>query len=266
MKYLFAAVASAAMVGSVFAAEALQIKKYADYNGGKRYAAFVKDIDNGVRITNKGKFVQIESVKQIPIDLKKKYQISCEYRLAPGSKTTGFFYFAPVCYDKNGKQITAVSQNPLRGTETVLAAPVKKGDKVVKIKNGAKWIKRYGYIAFGAKADFSDLPNFNVIGIKEIKKSGAEWEIALQTPATQAYPAGTAVREQCAAASYRYMMYTQQKTEWTKFSRILTGAKFKGAPQYPYSWRSGTAKAGIIVFTNGTVDMELRNVSITEVK
>ena len=164
MKILFAAAVSAAMAGGVFAAEAVKPAAVADFVG---YTKSAKNIENGIRFTGKGT-LSFKSVKRINVDFSKKYRISCEYRMAPGSKSEAFFYFAPVSYDKEGREINATGQYCIRGTETELAAPAKKGDKVVKIKNGAKWFVQWGAIAFNAKADRWELPNNDFMFISEI--------------------------------------------------------------------------------------------------
>lgn len=261
MKALFTAVVSLAVAGSVVAANSLEPRKVADWTG---WTSTVKSSGNGFRITSKG-YMQISSGKQIPIDLKKKYQISMEYRLAPGAKSSANFYFAPICYDKNGKQINAASQYAIAGTDTVLAAPAAKGAKVVKIKNGAKWQVTWGHVAFDTKPGYADFPNTSLIYIDNIKKNGDVWDVTLKAPLPKAYPAGTAVRNHRSGAGQRYVLYTAPKAEWQKVSRVFTGAKHETQPGSAAAWRIGTSKAGIIIFTlNKPVDMEVRNIKIVE--
>lgn len=264
MKVLFAVAVSAFLTGGVFAAEALKFVKRADFKG---YLSCVKEIENGIRVTNKGKYMYITSVKQFTVDPKKKYRISCEYRLVPGSKTTGKFYLGTVAYDSKGRIISAVSQNCVGGSDTVLAAAAKKGDKVITVKNGAKWVLQYGYASFNTKAKFTDLPNFDVVPITGINKKGTVWEISLKTPLTHAYPAGTAVREHRAGASYRYILtYVHPKEQWQKCSRILSGEIREGSNGSGAAWRIGTKKSGITFFIYGPLEMELRNLCVEEVK
>ena len=263
MKVLFAVAVSTVMAGSLFSAEALKPVSVADFTG---YTKSAKNIENGIRFTGT-RYLFYKSVKSIPIDLKKKYRISCEYRMAPGSKSAAKLYFAPISYDKNGQEISAVDQYCIRGTETVLAAPAKKGDKVVRIKNGTKWFVKWGAIAFNAKSDFSDLPNNDFIYISSIRKNGDVWEVSLKKPLAKDYPAGTSVREQRAGASYRYVCYAKPQTEWTESTRIIQGEKNETAPGYAKAWRLGTVNAGIVFFTNGSpIDIEIRNISIVEEK
>jgi hypothetical protein len=265
MKALFSIAVSALMAGGLFAAEALKPAAVADFKG---WVKNIKPIENGVRLSGTYSSMRIETIKTIKVDTKKKYRISCEYRIAPGAKSAARFYFAPVCIGKDGKVLAATPQNAYPGTQTVLAAAAKKGDKVVKIKDGAKWVEQWGNIAFNAKADLSDLPNFDYVPFSAVKKNGSVWEVTLKSPLTKDYPAGTAVREQRDGASYRYMIaYQLPKAEWTKCSRVLTGEKPEAARGYESAWRLGTVASGMIIFTNGTpADIEFRNISLVEEK
>ena len=265
MKKIFAVAVSAVMAGGIFAAEALQPQKLTDFRG---YLKSARDIEKGIRIITPGSHVQFVTLKKIAIDPAKKYQISCEYRRTPGTQGEGRFYFAPVCYDKDGKEIKVTAVNCLNGTDTVLAAAAKKGDKVVRIANGAKWNLRYGNIAFNTKPDFSDLPNNEYAAFTAINKKGDVWELTLAKPLAKDYPAGTNVREQRNGASFRYMLGNVLPTaEWQQFSRVISGGKGETEPGYPFAWRIATAQAGIVIFTNGKpADIEFRNISIVEEK
>ena len=262
-KFVVAAFISMVAAGSIFAAD-LQIRKVADISPK---SVNIKDSENGFRITNKG-FIRFFSAKRIPIDPQKKYLISCEYRLASGTQSDCHFYIAPVCYDKNAQELSAASQNCVIGSDTVLAAAAKKGDRILKIKDGKKW-KKSGLIAFNTKADHSDLPNKNYETFTAVTAKGDIWEVALKSPLTKDYPAGTAVRNQIHGASYRYLLYTTPKAEWQKYSRVFQGLKAEHAAGSWSTWRIGTTQAGLIFFvldTKKSIDIEFRNISITEVK
>ena len=266
MKSLYAAAAFVFAAGSLAGAEALQPKGLADYSGSFQKSS---NIENGVRIDSRGKFVALDSKKRIAVDLKKKYRISCEYRITPGAKNEARFYFMPVCYNSKGRMITAACQTVLRNSDSVLTAAAKKGDKVIKVKDASKWNVKYANVAFNAKKDLSDLPNFDVHGIASIKKSGDVWEVALRKALTGNYPAGTAVRVQRDGMTHRYMLaFASPQAQWVKFSRVLSGAKPDGYPGYLNTWRPGTAQAALRIFSagKGNLAMEIRNVSIVEEK
>ena len=78
--------------------------------------------------------------------------------------------------------------------EVVEDAP--KGAKVIKVKDASKFKKPYGTLNAGAKADLSDLPNFNVLGyVTDFVQKDDVWEVSLQYPLRAPVKAGTAVRE-----------------------------------------------------------------------
>ena len=239
------------------------MKKVADIAGKQ---SVIKDSKDGFRITAGKGQVLFFSAKRMPVDLKKKYMVSCEYRLAPGAKSSDHFYVAPVCYDKNGKMLEVAPQYCIVGTDTVLAAAAKKGDKILKVKDGQKWQKNW-YAAFNTKKDYSDLPNTALVRIGAIVKKGDVWEVELKTPLAKDYPAGTAVRNHRSGATYRYLLYTVPKAEWQKTSKVFSGVKADHSTGSWNSWRINTVQAGFVFFTTGKpVDMEIRNMSITEVK
>ena len=268
MKKVFAFLVAAALCASVSAAEnVLKITGPADFTGSG--AGRLKPVPGGIGFTVGTGFMEVVSKKRIPVDLAKKYLVTFEYRLAPGSEPGCGFYFAPINWTDNDKVITCDSQYITPGSETVLAAPVKKGDRIVRIKDGSKWIAKYGAIAFNAKKDLSDLPNLDVIRLTGLtKKANNIWEASLRTPVTRAYALGTAVRNHRDGGTYRYVGgYCKPQAQWKKAERIITGALRERLPNYEKSWRPGAATAGIIIFTgSGKGDVELRNISISEVK
>lgn len=266
-KILFFLIVAGISVSLAAAETALKIKGPADFKNSAGNK-LVKAVPGGVSLTIGSGSVHLFSGKTIPIDLKKKYLVSLEYRLAPGSKPGCAFYVAPVSYNAQGKIISCESQYITEGTETVLAAPVKKGDKILKIKNGAKWIAKHGAVAFYVKKDLADLPNLDTLRIASMKKEKDCWTVNLRWAASKAYPAGTAVRNHRDGATYRYVGgHVKAAPQWKKASRILQGALRERTPGYEKTWRPGTVKAGIIVMSSsGKGAVEIRNISITEVK
>lgn len=262
----FALAALAGVCGILWGGDAnITVKGKEDLTGN---VAKVKNIPGGIAFTNGVGYFQVLSKQKLTVDLKKKYQISLEYRLAPGSKPGCGFYFAPVAYDGKDRMISCESQNVVAGTDSVLAAPVKKGSRVVKVKDCAKWSAKHGTIAFEIKKDLSDLPNFNSCRIAEIKKGKDCWEVSLKNPVPKDYAAGTAVRNHRDGATYRYVVgYLRPQTEWKKASRIVQGAAREGERNFISAWRLGTVFAKTIIFPGaGKAEIEVRNISVTEVK
>ena len=261
----FFAVVSAVLLGSaLWGAEGLTAEKAADFTGSVKD---IKDVGGGVvRISTKNPAFRIYT-KKLALDSEKKYKISIEYRKVPGSKAEGRFYFGPSNFDAQGREITCDTLFPVVGSETVLAAAVKPGDRVVKIKNGSKWQAKYGRIAFNVKNDLTDLPNFDLLRFSAIKKTGYMWELSLYAPATKAVPEGTPVRNHLDGASYRYILgNVVPGDQWKKAEREICGYSRDNVPEKNTSWRTGGVSAALVIFANGKeLDLEIRNVKITPV-
>lgn len=146
--------------------------------------------ENGVPVFKVFGPVTITSREFIPAAENDKFRISYEL------KTTGFPSELIIeCFDKNKKQINPINVLAIDNSENVLAAPVKKGDKVIRVKNSGIWQTPAGFaVAFDAKENFSDLPNFNTIPIKAVRNLGQNLLIQLSSPCSEAYPAGTQLR------------------------------------------------------------------------
>ena len=261
----FNAIISAVFLGAaLWGAEELTANKAADFTGDVKD---IKDAGGGVvRISTKKPTFKIYT-KKIAIDPSHKYKLSLEYRKVPGSKSEGRFYCGPANFDAQGREITCDSLFPVVGSETVLAMPLKPGDRVVKIKDGSKWQAKYGRIAFHVKSDLSDLPNFDLLRFSAMKKTGYMWELALYAPATKAVPAGTPVRNHLDGATYRYIVgNTLPGNEWKKVERVVEGVSRDNVPERNTSWRIGAVSAALVIFINGKdLDLEIRNVKITPV-
>ena len=266
MRKMFAFLAAATFCGALWGSEGvLAVKGKEDFTGA---VGKLKNIPGGVAFTIGSGHFQVFSKKRAAVDLKKKYQFSFEYRLAPGSNPGCGFYLAPIVYDNKGRVISCESQRIIPGTDTVLAAPAKKGDKVIRVKDCSKWVLQYGAVAFNTKADLSDLPNMDTCRIAALKQGKNCWEVTLIRAVSKDYAAGVAVRNHRDGAAHRYVAGSlRPKNEWQKVSRIVQGAVREGLPKALSTWRIGTATAGIILFPGaGKGEVEVRNIAVTEVK
>ena len=266
MRKMFVLFLAASFCGALWSAETtLEIKSKEDLAGA---AKNLRNIPDGVAFTIGSGHFQAVSRKKVAVDLKKKYLFTFEYRLAPGSKEGCGFYVAPIVYDSKGRVISCESQRIIPGSDSVLIAPAKKGDRVIKVKDCSKWVLQYGAVAFNTKADLSDLPNMETCRIAAIKQVKEGWEVSLKTAGPAAYAAGVAVRNHRDGAGHRYVAgYIRPKSEWQKCSKIIQGALREGLPKALSTWRTGTASAGVILFPGlGKADVEVRNIAISEVK
>lgn len=158
-KWIAAALAVTAGTGVLFGAEVLKIEKASDLLGTRNLTENAAEKS----ITASGRHARVTS-KPFPVDPAKKYKLSGKFRAAPG--TAGeVFYFGFIPLDEKGRQIASEYVNvPKKGTDTELAAPARKGDTVVKVKDASKWdmLTPWGVIAFNAKDDCSEIGRAHV--------------------------------------------------------------------------------------------------------
>ena len=128
----------------------------------------------------------------------------------------------------------------------------------------------YQFIAFNAKKNLSDLPNFDLS--PKIKKNSARknsdgtLRVTLSEPLKSAYPAGTSVRLHSADAMHIYAagknaMLTDQ---WQELSGVISGEAVRGAVSD--QWWHGTKSAGVIFRYAGKAIpdgvIEFRNIKV----
>ena len=144
----------------------------------------------------------------IPLDPKAKYKLS-GFFMAEETPTKAYIGFD--CFDANKQRIRSMEISPIPKSETELVEDAKKGDTVLKIKDGSawkfeKWTRPYGVVAFEVDTSgaYSDLPNRKITlrGITAITKADGYWEVKLKHPMRENYPAGTAVRQQRSQGAY----------------------------------------------------------------
>lgn len=208
--------------------------KPSDYTGNPRNLSLtpsgkLKVSGNGV--WNQKTLLDITQAKQVSIDF--------EFTQTSGTANGGI---GIVCYDKNKNTILPIHINRIVNSDTVLAEPCTYTDSKIIIKNGTNWKKGGIYLAaFETKPDFSDLPNRNITrnGIKEVKKlANGNYEITFINEIGKEYPAGTAVRQHAAGATYKYLHYG-------KINDFQKNIKYSIK-----NLRPGTAHIGFIILIN----------------
>lgn len=214
--------------------------------------------------------VQQISAKTFAVNKGKTYTISGEFRSTDASKTGArlLIGFSPLTAD--GKVISATSvmmANTQLGELAEAAAP---GAKQIKVKNVSAWKINSAIfqVAFNAKADFSDLPNFDlspklIHGALAVDANGVA-TLKFKTPLTKAYPAGTRIRLHRAGDYYLFVgLKTNPKkltTEWQRFYGQVSG---KGGPGIRV-WYPGTAKAYAAILPLNAGRIEIRDLQVTE--
>lgn len=167
----------------------------------------------------------------IPIDPSKTYHLSAFLRTAESDKPASA-YFGLAMYDEHERHIGICHVSPIEGTDTHLLTPLKAGDKEVFVKSATTWRApaKNHRIAFMTENDYADLPNFQLSPqIETVTETADGWKAVLREPATQAYPAGTPIRQHVAWKAGLYWVAKDWiPAEWTSYSTTLTGIHPKG--------------------------------------
>ena len=187
----------------------------------------------------------------IEVDPTKAYKLSGSLKSI--GKDMGCAYFGLMMHDTK-KRVIQRSNIMIRGSLTQLAADATVGDKVLKLKDCAKWNTKKSakmIIAFDAEKDLSDLPNYNLSsGIAKLENKDDFYEITLEIPLKKSYPAGTKVRQHYRSSGYQYCAAERKiiPHEWTKYSAVVKGLAKSGDPKEQF-W-PGTKYVRVIVLIN----------------
>ena len=172
-------------------------------------------------------------------------------------------YLGLIPADKNWKEFYFRNTGCVPGTFTVLAGNlVKNSDKVV--LKGIVPFKKSGYLAFNAKADNSDLPNFQLERIKSVSTENGNTIVTLAKRIRRSYPAGTAVRCHVDGPTYLYSSVLRKGFPGKVKASGVVGAVSK------VKFRPGTAGVKVCIlltpFKNAKdVKVEIRNVRVVKV-
>ena len=255
---------AAACMGMLSAQEVkLTMESPADFTQSKR----IVQAADAFSVKGLGAFF---SVKSLTIDPARKYQISGEFRMKNGKPVLLYFGFAP--YDAKNRPILPRLVNGNSKSMTEVAEAAKKGDKVIKVKDASQWNtkSKFCHIAFGAKADLSDLPNRDLAATvpPNVRQNGEVWEILLAKPLAKDIAAGTPVRQHSDGAAWIYTAGLVKLTDqWVSRKGVITGIAPSGIPSNKF-WK-GTEKVKVLILCSvGAPDSEIqfRNIKIMEIK
>lgn len=160
-------------------------------------------------LTQKGKSLLVKGKTMVVagrlIPLKKGDVITLlgTYEAVKGTPTDSVYIGFKV-YDKNRNEFFYKNITPVPGSDTVLARAAGKGDKVLFIKDGSKWVKNRN-VHFRTKPDLSDLPNNNILSMaSSVVKEKGLWKVTLQRPLRSPLAAGIGVRQHSFSGSMSY--------------------------------------------------------------
>lgn len=213
------------VAGIVFAEDALIYEEAAsgklEMTGGVRIIAQ----ENGDKAFLAERTKYVVSTKTFTIDPDKSYLLSVRVKGLGDSPTVAYLGVAP--HDAEGRYIDSHNVNVI-GSLTELAAACEPTDTVLKIRDCSSWRKGSTVVAFDAKEDRSDLPNFNVSpSIKDIEEKDGFFEVTLVNPVGAAYQAGTKVRQH-ARGGFVYAKYGEVPNAWTTWEGTLKGTALRG--------------------------------------
>jgi len=202
--------------------------------GAKKFTIAPKIIDmDGKKVfaTPPKSYPNYALKKKIKVDPAIKYRVSAKVKQL--GEVPALVYIGFIPYDVKGRTIGPQhGYNNIKGSFTTLAAAVAKGAKSLSVKDASKWKKGPHYhVAFNAKEDMSDIPNFSVAGpITKIEKTGDIYTITLKKPVRKAYPAGTMVRQHRSGGTYIYTKHGKSPKAWTDWKgKPAQGAIFRKA-------------------------------------
>lgn len=165
--------------------------------------------------------------------------------------------------DKNWKEINFRNTGVVAGTFTSLAkAAVKNSDTVILPEN--RKVKKNAYLAFGAKEDNSDLPNYQLERIKSVAHADGMTTVKLVKRIRRHVPAGTQVRCHVDGPTY---LYTSNLTRGFP-GKVKASGKVGASSKIKF--RTGTAGFKVCLLAvplkkSPDVRVEFRNVKVVKV-
>ena len=254
---------AAVCAGMLSAQEIFSVSEPADLTRSNRI------VKEGDAFLVKGSVI-FYSVKSFTLDPAKKYQVSGEFCQKAGKTAMVYLGFVP--FDGKNRQILANMVSIVKDTQTEVAEGAKKGDKIIKVKDASKWNAKtpFGYIAFGAKEDFSDLPNSDRLATAKphVRQQGEVWEILLKKPLTKDIAAGTPVRQHQDGSAFIYTGGIKKMTDqWITMKGAISGISPFGLT-WNKMWK-GTEKVKLLLrIADGDAASEVsfRNIKVTEIQ
>ena len=176
----------------------------------------------------------------IPVDFTKTYRLSCFMRSLDGANPASGD-FGLMMYDQNKRPITYMNVCVVKDSETVLAAPVVKDSRDLRIDGNPKWLgvsNWCGRVAFNIKDHYADLPNFECSPqIEKVVEENKQCKIVLREPLNGNYPAGTKVRLHSFYNAPLYgIAWGWMPAGWEQFSATIKGEAPVGTPATSF-WR-----------------------------
>ncbi len=255
MKKTFIIAAAAALAVNVYAAELMNAE-----NWDKTDRAAFQD----GKIVVKGERSELAGKERIKIDPAKKYIFSADAKLISGSVPSQIF-LGFKCFDADGHAIAFHNVSAMQGTETELTAPVKIGDRVIRVKDASKWKTKMFGLHYNAQSDLSDLPSRLFMRCPAIKmtQNKDDWAVELSKPATRAIPAGVKVRQIAPGGFFLIAGKKVSGSGTVKFKGIVSGVAVSKKQGMFYA---GTAYVKPQILVNWGAKMDDNIIEISNIK
>ena len=207
--------------------------------------------------------------QRFKIDPAKIYTLSGEFESSAGA-TKDNLWFGFVPYDAKGKEIASQTYNRLVPDKLgEAAADAKKGDKTIILRGDlGKWKpfckNSARFLAVGAKADRSDLPNYRVIlTVKDgfAAREDGSFEITLAKPLPFDVAAGTLLALHTWGVSYQVVSPRKAASG----TNLLSGSYAMKAEDDIKAFCPGAASVSIAFFCRDKEgELEIRNIKLVE--
>ena len=202
------------------------------------------------------------------VDPAKIYALSGEFRSTSGNPTSDNVWLGFLCFNEKGREITSLSTFRFIPLLAELAQPAAKGDKVVVFKSipgpWGKILETPRYFAIGAKADRSDIPNYNVVRYEAKsaeKRDDGTVAVKLAQPLPADVPAGTKIGIHANGDTYQFVSRKKAGTDWTSFS----GSYASKAENGVIAFRPTTVEIAFGFFCRDKEgEIEVRNLKLVE--
>ena len=187
--------------------------------------AQISKAENGEITIKNGAAFEIKQV--FTIDPAKEYTVS--FDACTDVPKGGFVSTAYILKGKNNRRIATENVTCAPASLTEIAADANAGDTSIKVKDASKFTKGLTnyFLALDAKADFSDLPNSNLIAVKCAKpvQENGVYILTLAKPLKNALKAGTPVRQHYSGSAFYFNDGFRKpvSADWKTFTSSKSG-------------------------------------------
>ena len=208
-------------------------------------------------------WVHIVSKRSFEVNPEDEYELTGSFRTPGDQKELTRLEFGFIPIDADEKIISPETVLNYGGPLYTLASNAKAGDTSAVIKTSGK-IRNPEYLAFNAKADFSDLPNPEVYQCAGMAEEGKEFRISLKKPLKKDYAQGTMMRRHLSGRLWTGCRGKKAGREWTLFSGRIKGIGKQGTRSVN-QWWPGTERAKIFILIGGKNRIQFKDVTVRKI-